>query len=192
MSTGFPFFHSAIAAEAERLRKSWGWLLAWGLVLVVVGTAALLLPLLATVASAQVFGILMLIAAGGHIAAAFSARGWGGVLMTVLCGALYFFAGIVFLERPLLGAAAFTLFLAMMFFAGGVARIAAALIHRFSGWGWTVVSGAISVLLAILIWRDLPESALWVIGTFVGIDLIFSGLGWIILALGLRKLPANP
>lgn len=189
MSTGFPFFRSAMAAEAEALRRSWGWLLAWGVLLALTGAVAVAYPVLATVASVQVFGVLLLVAAGVHFAGAFAARGWGGVLMAVLCGALYFFAGVVLLERPLLGAAGYTLFLAMLFFAAGVARVVAGLLHRFSGWGWTVLSGVVNIVLAVLIWRDLPESALWVIGLFVGIDLIFAGWGWIMLALGLSQLP---
>ncbi len=193
MSTGFPYFRSALAAEADALRRSWGWLLLWGVLLIVAGAAAVAFPVLATVASVQVFGVLLLVAAGAQLAGAAVARGWGGVLTAVLCGALYFFAGVVLLERPLLGAAGYTLLLAMLFLAVGAARIAAGLIHRFSGWGWAVLSGVVSVALGVLIWQDLPGSALWVVGTFVGIDLLFAGWGWVMLALGVRQLPiADP
>ena len=64
----------------------------------------------------------------------------------------------------------------MLLFAVGIVRIASAMVNRFSGWGWTVISGIMSVLLAVLIWQDFPENALWVIGLFVGIDLIFAGV----------------
>ncbi len=77
--------------------------------------------------------------------------------MAILCGILYLFAGVVLLERPLLGAAGYTLFLTMLFFAVGIVRIAGAILHRFSGWGWAVLSGCVSVLLAVLIWRDYPR-----------------------------------
>lgn len=174
---------------AERLHQSWGWLLVWGILMVVAGSCALASPLVATLASVTVFGVLFLIAGGVQFAGAWSARGWEGILMSVLCGLLYLFAGIVLIERPLLGAAGYTLFLAMLFFGVGVARVASGLIHRFPGWGWVVLSGTVSVLLAIFIWRNMPETALWVIGTFVGIDLIFAGWGWIMLAIGVRRLP---
>lgn len=191
MSLGFPYFRSAVASEVEALHRTWGWLLAWGALLIVAGLAALAYPAAATVVTVEVFGVVMLIAAGGQLIAAIYARGWGGTLASILCGVLYFFAGVVFLERPLLGAAGYTLFLAMMFFAVGIVRTAAALTQRFSGWGWSVVSGVVSILLAVLIWRDLPESALWVIGTFVGIDLVFAGWSWVMLALAVRHVPAT-
>lgn len=191
MSTGFPYFRSALAAEVEALRRSWGWFLLWGVLLIAAGIAAVAYPMLATVVSVQMFGILLLVAAGGQLAGAFAARGWGGVFLSVVCAALYLFAGMVLLERPLLGAAGYTLFLAMLFLAAGAARIAAGLLHRFSGWGWAVVSGLVSGLLAVLIWQDMPGSTLWVIGTFVGIDLLFAGWSWVMLALGVRHIPAQ-
>ena len=94
------------------------------------------------------------------------------------------------LERPLLGAAVYTLFLTMLFFALGIVRIVAAFTHRFSGWGWAVLSGVVTLCLGVLIWRQLPEAALWVIGTFVGIDLIFNGWSWVMLGVAARSLPA--
>ena len=192
MSSGFPYFRSPVAAELDAVRRSWGWLVAWGVLLIVGGTAALAYPHAATVVSVQVFGVLFLFAAAGQFIAAFSARGWGGVLAAVLCGVLYLFGGVVLVDRPMLGAAGYTLFLTMLFFAVGIVRVAAAVLNRFSGWGWAVLSGLISVLLAVLIWQDYPESALWVIGMFVGIDLIFAGWSWVMTGLAARQLPALP
>ena len=79
MSTGFPYYRSAVEADLQALRRSWGWLLAWGVLVTVAGIVAVGFPVMATVASVQVFGILLIIAAGGQIAGAFMARGWGGV-----------------------------------------------------------------------------------------------------------------
>jgi uncharacterized membrane protein HdeD (DUF308 family) len=188
-STGFPFFRSQVAAELDAIHHRWGWLLAWGVLLIIGGIAALTYPVAATVISVKIFGFVLLFAAAGQFIAAFSARGWGGVLAAVLCGVLYLFAGIVLLDRPLLGAAGYTLFLAMMFFAIGIVRIVAAVINQFSGWGWALLSGGIDVLLAMLIWQNYPESALWVIGVFVGIDLIFAGWSLVMTGLAARRLP---
>jgi uncharacterized membrane protein HdeD (DUF308 family) len=190
MSSGFPYFLAQAEADLAALRRAWGWLLAWGLLLVAAGVAALAYPALATIVTVEVIGIILLVAAGGQFAGAFWARGWGGVVYAVLCGALYLFAGVVLLGRPALGAAGYTLFLSMLFFAGGVLRLVVAVARRFSGWGWTALSGVVGVVLALLIWQDFPESALWVIGTFVGIDLVFAGWGWVMLALALRPGPA--
>ncbi|HEX4609950.1 MAG TPA: HdeD family acid-resistance protein [Urbifossiella sp.] len=186
MATGFPFFHTPDRAEAIALRGAWGWLLAWGVLLLVVGTVALVYPALATLVTVEVLGVLLLMAAGAQFGGAFWARGWGGVLYAVLAGLLYLFAGAVLLERPALGAAGYTLFLSMLFFAGGVLRIVAAVSRRFYGYWWNVLSGVVGVLLGLMIWQDFPASTLWVIGTFVGIDLIFAGWAWVMLALAVH------
>lgn len=188
-SMGFPFFRSAVVAELEALRRSWAWLVGWGVLLLIGGGAALVYPTTATVVAVDLFGILLLLAGAGQFVAVFYARGWAGVLGAVLCGLLYLFAGVVLLERPLLGAAGYTLFLTMLFFAAGVVRVASAIITRYSGWGWSILSGVVSILLAVMIWRDMPAATLWVIGTFVGIELIFAGWSWVMLGLSARRLP---
>ena len=190
MSTGFPYFRSQVAAELDAIRRAWGWMLGWGIFLIVGGFVALTYPAATTMISVELFGVLFLFAAAGQAVAVFRSPGWGGTLGALLCGILYLFGGIVLLERPLLGAAGYTLFLAMLFLAIGAVRVATAIAHRFSGWGWAAVSGGISVLLGLLIWRDYPESALWVIGTFVGIDLLFAGWSWVMVGLAARQLPA--
>jgi uncharacterized membrane protein HdeD (DUF308 family) len=65
-----------------------------------------------------------------------------------------------------------------------------AVLHRFSGWPWVVLNGVITLVLGVMIWRQWPESALWVIGLFLGIDLVFSGWTWVLLALAVRSIPA--
>jgi len=161
-------------------------------VLLVIGTGALLYPALSTAVAVEVFGVMFIIAGVGHFIAAFHARGWGGVLITILCGLLYLFSGIVFVERPFQSAALLTLFLTMLFFALGTFRIATAITAQYSGWGWSVVSGLISILLAVMIWQDYPVSSFWVIGTFVGIDMIFAGWAMVMLALSVKNLPKEP
>lgn len=191
MSTGFPYFRSRIAAEIEAIHHAWALLFGWGILLFIGGIIALLYPVAATVASMEVFGVLLLFAAGGQLVAIFYSRKWGGVLSAVLCSILYLFGGVILLERPLLAAAGYTLFLTMLFFAVGIVRITTALIHQFSGWGWVALSGGISVLLAVLIWQDFPASAFWVIGAFIGIDLIFAGWSWMMTGLAVRHLPTH-
>ena len=77
--------------------------------------------------------------------------------------------------------------LAVLLLAGGAGRIVTAVIARFPHWGMSVVSGLVSVLLGGMIWAEWPESALWVIGTFIGIELIFRGASWIGLGLSARR-----
>ena len=72
---------------------------------------------------------------------------------------------------------------------GGIVKIVEALSYRFKDWGWPLLSGVIDLVLGILIWQELPTSALWVIGLFVGINIIIRGVNWIALGLALRSLP---
>jgi uncharacterized membrane protein HdeD (DUF308 family) len=190
MSTnGFPFFLSGVAEELHDLRRNWGWFLALGVALIAAGTLAILYPVLATFTTIEVFGFLLLFGAGVEAVSAFRAPRWGGLFLHLFTGLLYLFIGTVIVERPGLGAAGYTLMMAVFFVAAGLVRIVFALTQRFSGWGWALLSGAVSLLLGILIWRDLPASALWVIGTFVGIEMLFNGWMWVMLGLAARSLP---
>jgi uncharacterized membrane protein HdeD (DUF308 family) len=191
MASGTPFFHARMEEERQAIRGNWCWFLTLGSVLILAGILAISFPILATLTTVMVFGIVLMCSGVVEIVSALWARQWGGLFLHVLGGLLYLFVGLFLLERPGLGAAGYTLLMAMFFIAGGLFRIVSALNHRFSGWGWTVVSGVVTLLLGMMIWRELPESALWVIGTFVGIDLVFNGLSWIMLGLGLRNLPAG-
>lgn len=191
MSTNFPYFLADEHGAFPNLRRRWGWFLAFGILLIVVGVLAINRPVLATLTTVEVFGLLLLFGAGAEIASSFWAMRWGGFFLHLLCGLLYMFIGAIILERPGLGAAGYTLMLAVFFVASGLFRMALALSQRFSGWGWTLFSGVISLALGILIWRDLPEAAFWVIGMFVGIDLIFIGWSWVMLGLAVRSIPTH-
>jgi uncharacterized membrane protein HdeD (DUF308 family) len=195
MSTGFPFFLSAGREEIQGLRNNWGWFLALGAVLMIIGVLAIVNPGVATWTVIKVLGVLLLFGAGVEVVSGLWARRWAGFFLHLLVGLLYLFLGLLFLDRPGLAAAGYTLVLAFFFVAGGLVRVVVALSQRFSGWGWTVLSGAISFALGIMIWRDLPEAAYWVIGTFVGIELIFNGWSWVMFGLAARAIPqgqANP
>ena len=192
MSAAFPYFLSAGADQELRpLRRNWGWFLALGVVLILLGVAAIGYPVVATLATVELFGVFLLVAAGVEFVSAVWAGRWGGFFPHLLCGLLSLFLGVLLVDRPGLGAAGYTLVLAVFFVAAGVLRIGHALSRRFSGWGWTLLSGAVTLLLGVLIWRDFPVSALWVIGTFVGIDLVFNGVSWVMLGLAARTLPAG-
>ena len=145
--------------------------------------------MVATLTTVTVFGILLLAGAVVELGSMVWVRRWGSFFHHLLSGLLYLFLGLLLVDRPGLGAAGYTLLLAVFFVASGAARVAFALGHPFPGRGWTVLSGAVAVLLGVMIWRDLPESALWVIGTFVGIELVFNGVSWLMLGLAVRNLP---
>lgn len=190
MATNFPYFLADENHVFSHLRRRWGWFLALGILLIVAGLLAITYPVLATLTTVEVFGFLLLFGAGAEIVSSFWAMRWGGFFLHLLCGLLYLFIGAVILDRPGLGAAGYTLMLAVFFVASGLFRVVFALSQRFSGWGWTLFSGVISLILGVMIWRNLPEAALWVIGTFVGIDLLFIGWSWVMLGLAVRSIPS--
>lgn len=191
MATNFPYFLAEEKESLPNLRRRWGWFLALGIFLIIVGVLAIQRPVVATLTVIEVLGFLLMFGAGAEIVSSFWARGWGGFFLHLLTGLLYLFVGAILLERPALAAAGYTLMLAVFFFASGLFRIVFALSQRFSGWGWTLLSGVVTLALGVLIWRDLPEAAFWVIGTFFGIDLLFIGWSWVMLGLAVRSVPAQ-
>jgi uncharacterized membrane protein HdeD (DUF308 family) len=192
MSSGFPYFLPPVHAGLHALRRNWGWLLLLGILDIVIGMMAISFPAIATLASLWVLGVLLLFGAGVQLAGAIWALSWGGFFLHLVAGLLSLLLGLIFIERRLQSAEAFTMVLAVFFVAGGAMRIAGALTHRFAAWGWTLLAGVVSLLLGIMIWRELPGSGLWVIGTLVGIDLLFRGWTWVMLAMAVRSIPAPP
>jgi uncharacterized membrane protein HdeD (DUF308 family) len=191
MPTSFPYFLSDATEELQNLHRSRGWFIALGILLIVVGVLAIGYPIAATVATVEFFGVLLLVAGIVEVASIIWARRLGSLLQRIVVGLLYLFLGVVMLDRPLLAATGYTLVMAVFFAAAGLFRIAFALSRQFSGWGWVVLSGSVSLFLGVLIWRELPEAALWVIGTFVGIDLLFNGWTWVMLGLAAGTIPAH-
>jgi uncharacterized membrane protein HdeD (DUF308 family) len=144
----------------------------------------------ATLGTVVAFGILAMVGGGAEIVGSFWARQWGGLVLKLLAGVLYIVVGMLMLAHPIGAAAGLTLMIAAALMVSGLLRIIVAVMHRFSGWPWVVLNGVITLVLGVMIWRQWPESALWVIGLFLGIDLVFSGWTWVMLALAVRSLPA--
>lgn len=182
----------AIRHELEQLRSEWWWFLILGVGLVVLGSAAIgsgLGTLYTTYITVVLFGIFMLIGGIGQIVTAFWAGRWSGFALSLLIGILYVVTGFIMIDKPDAGATVLTLVLAAELFVSGLFRIIAAMTLRFTHWGWALLSGAVSLVLGIMIYKQLPEAALWVIGLFVGIEMIFNGWSWVMLGLSLRALP---
>ena len=179
--------HIGLRAGLESLHRNWGWYLALGIVLVVVGTIAICSPVFFTITGVLYFGVLMLFGGIAQLLGAFWARYWSGVIAMVLSGLLYLVVGGMALKHPGTADLALTLLIATFLMVGGLFRIIAALYLRFHGWGWSVLSGVISTALGIMIYSNLAASTLWVIGTFIGVDMLFQGWTWIALSLAVRN-----
>jgi uncharacterized membrane protein HdeD (DUF308 family) len=142
---------------------------------------------MATVASVLVVGVMMIIAGVAEVFSAFQIKSWGKFLLWVLLGALYIIAGFVTFENPLLAAALLTLILGASLLASGIMRIILAFsMKRETPWIWVLLSGVITLLLGLLILAHWPVSSLYILGVFLGIDLIMAGAAWIGLGFGLR------
>src|SRR5262249_44543739 len=172
-----------VAEEMAGLRRIWWLLFALGLVSVIVGFLAISSAFIATLASVLFFGVLLMIAGVTEVIHAVLVRNWRGVALHLLAAALSLVVGFFILEHPVRAAEVLTLLIAASFFVGGVLRIVFSLTIRFPSWGWVLLNGVVDLILGVLIWREWPESGLWVIGLFVGIDLLLHGWSWIFLAL---------
>jgi uncharacterized membrane protein HdeD (DUF308 family) len=168
------------------VKKQWWCFLALGIALVVFGTGALVAAPFVSLAATVVFGFLLI--AGGviQLISSFWAGKWSGFLLHVLIGVLYLITGYLIVDEPVVSLLNLTLILTMFLLISGLFRIFAALLIRFHDWGWVLVNGMITLLLGTMIYKHWPSSSLWVIGAFVGIDMIFNGWAWIMLGLHLR------
>ena len=172
----------------DPLSRKWGWIDALGVVYLVAGVIALGSVVMATVVSVLVVGIMMLISGVAEVINAFQLKSWGKFLLWVLLGALYILAGFVTFENPLLAAALLTLILGGSLIASGIMRIILAFnMSRDMPRIWVAVSGAITLLLGLIILIHWPINSLYILGLFLGIDLIFAGAGWIGLGFGLKR-----
>ncbi len=174
----------------ETVQKHWGYFLASGIAFLVLGTIALAYTVFTTLASVFVFGVALFIGGIFQTVHAFktSASKWSGFLLDLLVGVLYVVTGLLMAVHPLAGAQSLTLLLAAFFLVMGLFRTMGAVILQPPSWGWLLVSGIVTLLLGIFVWIQWPESALWVIGTLVAIDMIFNGVWLVMLALNVRGL----
>jgi uncharacterized membrane protein HdeD (DUF308 family) len=179
-----------ITEEIRCCGSRWGHFLAFGIILILLGTLAIMYSILASVVVALALGIMLAVEGVVEIGSAFWARGWRGFFVSLLLGLLYLIGGVLMITRPLAAIQAITLVLAVFYTMGGAMRIAFAITHRSVGGGWVLLNGVITLILGIWIWSAWPWDSLWVIGLFVGIDMIFLGWSWVMLSFAVK--PSKP
>lgn len=179
----------ALADGLKALRAKWGWIVALGVVFLLAGIVALGSVVAATASAVMIVGIMMIMGGVAEIIAAFGVKEWGKFLLWLLLGVLYVAAGIIAIVHPLEAATILTLMLGFALVLGGVMRCFLAYQMREAGkpWGWVAFSGLVSIVLGVMIVAQWPASSLFVLGLFLGIDLIFIGSGWITMGLALKK-----
>ena len=167
--------------------SSWNSFLLMGIFLIVLGTIALFSPFISTLSSVILFGILLTASGISHLVHAFWSPEWKGFFGQIILGILAAVIGWLLVMNPMLGAKSLTLLLAAFFIASGLFRIVSSLIYQGEYWGWLLANGILSVILGVLVYAQWPAASLWIIGTFIGIDLIFTGWSNVMLALFVRK-----
>jgi uncharacterized membrane protein HdeD (DUF308 family) len=177
-------------AATAALREHWVLFLVEGVVLLVLGATAVVLPPIATLAVTILFGWLFLVSGIVGLVTTFWMRHAPGFWWSLLSAALGIIVGAMLLASPVTGALSLTLVLIAFFLIEGAISIMFALDHRreLSGqWGWMLMSGIIDLILAMMIFAGLPSTAVWAVGLLVGINMIFGGVALIAMALHARK-----
>ncbi|QDU90352.1 acid-resistance membrane protein [Pirellulimonas nuda] len=177
-----------LATELALLRDYWGWFLGLGLAMVATGAFVLGWSCITTVTFdiTWLFGFLLLASGIGEIIGSFWVGRWSGMLIHLLIGVLYALVGMMIIDQPESAAIQLTLIIAVFLMVAGIFRIVFAISEQFPGRGWVLLNGGVTFLLGLVIYKQWPASGLWVIGLFIGIDLVFNGWAWVMLAVGLR------
>ena len=158
------------------------WFTVAGTILIILGAAAIAVPLVASIAIEVFFGWIFVACGVVTIVHSFRAMSPGKCILRLLSGILYFAIGIMFLVYPLQGVLTLTLLLAILFLFEGIMKVSTALqLRSRPNWGWLLASGIAALILAAIIFTGYPGSAAWMLGLLVGINLIFSG--WTMLML---------
>ena len=175
------------------VREHWKAFLFEGILLVVLGLAAIIVPPLASLAVTIFLGWMFLVSGVAGLVLTFWARHMPGFWWSLVSAVLAIGAGIILLARPVQGTFTLTIVVGAYFLAEGVTTIMYALEHRrelSERWSWLLVAGLMDILIAFLIISGLPGSSLWAIGLLVGINLLLGGAALIGMALAARNSPA--
>jgi uncharacterized membrane protein HdeD (DUF308 family) len=181
-----------LKAEATRIRfyiaDHWLWFLGLGLLLALAGAVAIAFPFFSTVAAKVALGWLLLFTGIVNVVHAFATSGWRAFGHNLLVGLLFAVVGAYLAFFPLTGIITLTILLAALFIVEGYLELMMALrLQPDAGWGWVLLSGILAIGAGIMIALGLPDSSTWVIGLLTGINLLASGLSFILLAISGRS-----
>ena len=173
--------------KINEIKENWGWFLALGVLLILLGCAIISSTHYATLFSVMILGLFLIGAGIIQIVQAFMARKWSGLFLLLFLGLLYIITGILCVVKPTMAAIGITFWIAAFCFMAGLFRMLSTLLLRFDQWGWVFFNGLVTFILGAMIFNNWPVSGLWVIGLFIGIDLILSGFSYILLSLSARR-----
>jgi len=173
------------------VKESIGWSIALSVLMILAGMAAIIVPPLAGIAVAILLAWLLVLGGLAHLVFAWHTRTHGVMVWGMILGILYIAVGVFLFVRPIVALASLTLLLACYLLAEGVLEfILWFRMKHFPGGGWLLFDGIITVIVGMLIWMTWPSNTDWVIGTLVGISILFSGVSRLALSLRARSLTA--
>ena len=178
----------SLGEAIERLRGKWAAITAFGVLLVVLGFAAIVFALASTIVTVALNGVLFLIAGGAEIGIGMHSREWGRFFLWVAGGVLYIAAGVICIINPTLASVVLTLLL-------GAGLIAAGVVRGYLGTqlpadqprALIFLAAAVTIVLGLIIVSHWPLDSVYVLGTLLGVDLLFHGVGWVSFGMGLHS-----
>ena len=177
-----------VGLDIEAVSKRRGWFMALGILLILLGMTAIGAPFATGVGVNLLVGWLLVISGVAHGIHALKATGWRGGLVQFLCGRLYLGVGAMMITNPIAGLLALTVTVLVYFIVSAIFKIILAVrVENLPQRGWVTVSGILSLVLAIYIGSQFPTSALWVVGLLVGIEMMFSGWAFVMIAMAARR-----
>lgn len=169
------------------------WLTVLSVVLILTGAAAIALPHIATLSAELMFGACLAVAGVVQVIQAFGAQSWRPMLLQFAIGILYVGCGALLLANPIVGVIALTVALAATFVVEGVLRIVFGFkLRPNDGWLLVIVSGVVAIIAGVMIWAGLPATATWVIGMLVGVNMVMSGVAFLMLTFTAKDDTAVP
>jgi uncharacterized membrane protein HdeD (DUF308 family) len=179
-------------SAATFVKKSVGWSIGLSVLMIAAGILAIASPLAAGIAVNVLVAWLLVFSGCVHLVFSWYTRSTGGFLFELLLGILYIFLGVYLLMHPLAGLMSLTLALAIYLFLEAILEFALGFkLRPLPGSGWLIFDGIITLILAVMIWRTWPSSTAWVIGTLVGISMLFSGTSRLMLSLAARSVTSK-
>ena len=180
------------APAATFVKKSVGWSIGLSVLMILAGLLAIASPMAAGIAVNVVVAWLLVFSAGVHLVFAWYRRSAGGFLWELLVGILYMYIGVYLLTHPVAGLESLTIALAIYLFVEAILEFVLGFTLRpLPVSEWLLFDWIVTLILAVMIWRTWPSSTGWVIGTLVGISMLFSGISRLGISLAARSLTSK-
>lgn len=174
---------------ASTIRGSRNLMIALGIVMILAGFAAIVFPFFSTIGVTLSVGAMLVVAGFAQAIGAFSYPNRTGIVLGLVVAALWLVGGVYLLARPLEGVFALTILVAAAFLAeGAIKTVLSFQMRPIAGWGWLLFDGIVSVVLGVMLWWQLPVSALWALGTLAGINIMVSGWTLVIIPIAFSRI----